>query len=62
VDPGVAETLGKANLDPVGFGIVENMVKVGKIKELFVTSDYVPGPQGIRTRIQLLLGIRVKGI
>lgn len=44
MDPGVAETLSKASLDPVVFDIVENMGKFGKSKELFVTSGYVPGP------------------
>jgi hypothetical protein len=34
VDPGVAEILSKASQGPMGFGIVENMGKVGKSKEL----------------------------
>lgn len=60
--PDVAETLGKASLGPVGFDIVENMGKVGKSKEMFMTSGYVKGPQRIRARTELILGSRVKGI
>jgi hypothetical protein len=52
--PGVAETLGKASLDFMDMDIVEDMGKGGNSKELFVTSRYVPGSQGIRASVQLL--------